>query len=155
MEVQNGGALIAAAIAHALTLRLDVAEEIAHSHSGSKDVPEGVRFKARMVRERDNPARYQTLTKAVAQFVYFRVHVGYTFFFSNAGETNQFITGTALELGDFASQVSERLWVVPLMPQTYQPPFPLVSSDWVSWRTWSQDWRKHLRHFLNRLRIPC
>ena len=49
VEVQNGGALIAAAIAHASTLRLDAAAEFVRLHSGSKDVPEDVNFKARMV----------------------------------------------------------------------------------------------------------
>lgn len=49
MEVQNGGALIAAAIAHASTLRLDAAAEFVRSHSRPKDVSEDVKFKARMV----------------------------------------------------------------------------------------------------------
>lgn len=46
---QNGGALIAAAIAHALTLRLDAAAEFVHSRSKSEDVHEDVRFKAKIV----------------------------------------------------------------------------------------------------------
>jgi hypothetical protein len=49
MEVQGGGALIAAAIAHASTLKLDSAAEFVHSHSEPKDIPEDVKFKATMV----------------------------------------------------------------------------------------------------------
>ena len=48
-EVQCGGALIAAAIAHASTLRLDVAAEFVRSRSEVKDIPEDVKFKAKMV----------------------------------------------------------------------------------------------------------
>lgn len=48
IEVQGGGALIAAAIAHASTLKLDVAAEF---RSESKDIPEDVNFKAKMVSE--------------------------------------------------------------------------------------------------------
>lgn len=67
MEVQNGGALIASAIAHASTLGLDAAAEFVHSHSESKDVPGDVRFKAKMVSRWNNPIKYQTLMKAVGQ----------------------------------------------------------------------------------------
>ena len=49
MEVQGGGALISAAIAHASTLKLDVVAELVHSCSDSKDIPEDVKFKAKMV----------------------------------------------------------------------------------------------------------
>ena len=75
MEVQNGGALIAAAIAHASVLRLDATAEFVHSCSESKDVPEDVRFKANMVSRCNDPVKHQTLMKAVAQPVCFRVHV--------------------------------------------------------------------------------
>jgi len=66
MEVQNSNALIAAAIAHASTLRLDVAAEFVRSHSESKDVPEDVKFKAKMVSGCNNLAKPETLTKVVA-----------------------------------------------------------------------------------------
>ena len=49
MEVQNGGALIAAAIAQASTLGLDAAAEFVHSCSESREVSEDVKFKAKMV----------------------------------------------------------------------------------------------------------
>lgn len=77
MEVQNGGALIAAAIAHASILRLDAAAEFAHSCPESKDVPEDVRFKAKMVSRYSDPVKHQPLTKAVAQPMCFRVHVNH------------------------------------------------------------------------------
>lgn len=71
MEVQNGGALIAAAIAHALVLRLDAAAEFVHSCSESRDVPEDMKFRAKMVSRRDDPVKHQTLMKVVGQSVYF------------------------------------------------------------------------------------
>ena len=49
MEVQNGGALIASAIAQASTLRLDTVAEFFQSHSESKSMSEDVKFKAKMV----------------------------------------------------------------------------------------------------------
>jgi hypothetical protein len=75
MKVQNGGALIAAAIAHASVLRLDAAAEFVHSHS---NVSDDVKFKARMVSRCNKLAERKLLIKAVAQSVCFRVHVGYT-----------------------------------------------------------------------------
>jgi hypothetical protein len=74
MEVQNGGALIAAAIAHASVLRLDAAAEFVHSHP---DVSSDVKFKAKMVSRRNGPTEHKLLIKPVAQPVCFRVHVGY------------------------------------------------------------------------------
>jgi hypothetical protein len=71
MEVQNAGALIASAIAHASTLRLDAAAEFVHSCPESKDVPQDVRFKARMVSGCNDPVKHKKLMKAVAQSVYF------------------------------------------------------------------------------------
>ena len=58
MEVQNGGALIAAAIAHALNLRLDTAAEFSHSHPESEDIHEDVRFKAKMVSKFSGPMKH-------------------------------------------------------------------------------------------------
>lgn len=49
MEAQNGGGLIAAAIAHASTLRLDAAARFVHSRADTKDVAEDVKLKAKMV----------------------------------------------------------------------------------------------------------
>lgn len=77
MEVQGGGALIVSAIAHASMLRLDVAADSVYSRSEPKDVPEDVRFKAKMVSGCDNLVKYWTLTKPVAQFMCLRVHVSY------------------------------------------------------------------------------
>jgi len=54
MEVQNGGMLIAAAVAHASILRLDVAAGFVASHSGAKDTLEAVKFKAKTVSGCDN-----------------------------------------------------------------------------------------------------
>ena len=71
IEAQNGGALIAAAIAQASVLKLDAAAEFVHSCSELGDVPEDVRFKARMVSRRDDPVKHQTLMKTVARPVCF------------------------------------------------------------------------------------
>ena len=49
VEVQSGGALVSAAIAHASTLKVDAAAEFVHSCSESNDIPEDVKFKAKMV----------------------------------------------------------------------------------------------------------
>ena len=68
-----------------LILRLDVAVEFVHSHSESKDVPEDVRFKAKMVSGYNDPIQYQKLTKPVAQLVYFQAHVSCFDFFSLQG----------------------------------------------------------------------
>ncbi|KAF9648168.1 hypothetical protein BDM02DRAFT_2341770 [Thelephora ganbajun] len=50
MGAQNGGALIAATIAHASILRLDAAAEFVYCHPESNGLPEDVKFKAKMVR---------------------------------------------------------------------------------------------------------
>lgn len=106
MEVQNGGALIATAIAHALILRLDVAAEFVRSHSESKDVPEDVKFKAKMVSGCNNLVESEALTKVVVWPVRLRVHIHYTMF--SLGKAKQLIVGTALALGGFGSLVSGR-----------------------------------------------
>ena len=80
MEVQNGGALIAAAIAHASFLRLDAAAEFVDSHPELKETPEDVKFKAKMVSGCNSLTKHEILIKAVARPVYFRVHVGCTEF---------------------------------------------------------------------------
>ena len=60
MEVQNSGAFIAAAIAHASIPRPDVAAGLVHPCSESKDVSEGVRFKGKMVSRCSGPVKHQT-----------------------------------------------------------------------------------------------
>lgn len=77
MEVQGGGALMAAAIAHASTLRLDAAAQFVHSHPDPKDVPEDVKFKAKMVSEFNGLVGYEYSSEVVAQPVRLRVHVSY------------------------------------------------------------------------------
>ena len=89
MEVQNGSALIATAIAHASILRLDAAAEFLHPCSGSKDVSEDVRFKAKMVSRCNDPVKHRTLMGAVAQPVCFRVHVSHIEFLLFERPTNR------------------------------------------------------------------
>lgn len=49
VDAQGGGALIAAAIAQASILKLDVAAEFVHSRAELKNIPDDVKFKAQMV----------------------------------------------------------------------------------------------------------
>lgn len=131
LEVQDGGALIAAAIAHASALKLDVAAEFVHSCSESKDVPEHVAFKAKMVsRVLRSYDMANHSYEVVAHPVCFRVRVSYIHCTTERlREADDPLTGTASELGGLDCLVFNRSRLPSWMESTCQPPLPLAKFD--------------------------